>query len=58
VPETPIILRVPPRCPHCNDIGRIRLQQALKGVIIRLEWLCPFCNFEWFVCRKDEQKSA
>ena len=54
MPETPITLAVPDRCPNCQVAGRVRLQQTIQGNRVLLEWVCQACSREWLVRHKDE----
>jgi len=54
VPDTNISLRVPPECDRCGAVGKVKLQQTLKGDQVLLEWCCTACNAEWPVKRRDQ----
>jgi len=58
VPDTEIALRVPPHCIRCGAEGTIKLQTAVKGSFIELEWCCTACDVEWAVKRRDENPRA
>ena len=58
MPDTEISLRVPSHCIRCSETGRIKLQTAIQGNLIELEWCCTACNAEWPVKRRDEEPSV
>ena len=55
LPNTPIALRVPPRCDRCGREGAVRLQQNINGAQIVLHWHCSGCDHEWPVRRREEE---
>lgn len=57
LPNTPIALRVPPRCESCGREGAVRLQQNINGQQIVLHWHCNDCDHEWPVRRREEEPS-
>ena len=54
MPDTAIGLRIPQACIRCGARGTVRLQTALQGSIVTLEWLCTACNADWPVKRQEE----
>jgi len=51
--ETPISLKVPPRCERCNTPGRVHLEELESRIGVFLHWRCRACDAVWPVRRGD-----
>ena len=40
-------LHIPERCPDCQQVGGIKLEQTIKGADVDLNWCCGACNHSW-----------
>lgn len=58
MPNTPVVLTVPPVCLTCGTAGTVKLQQTIRGEHVVLEWACSACQAEWPVRRKEEVRPA
>ena len=54
MPDTPVVLRMPPACVECGRQGTVKLQETIQGTKVALEWCCTECNAEWPVRRREE----
>ena len=58
MPNTPVVLRMPPECLECGNHGPVNLQQTIKGDHVILQWCCTGCGAEWPVRRREEDLPA
>jgi hypothetical protein len=42
-----LTLRIPERCPQCDALGTVHLQQVVRGPSVHLSWECSSCEIEW-----------
>jgi hypothetical protein len=54
MPNQPLSLNRPERCPSCHIGGGIRVEQTIKGDSVLLQWLCSTCQARWPVVQDDE----
>jgi len=40
-------VRIRQRCPQCDALGTVHLQQVIRGPLVHLSWECTGCQTEW-----------
>jgi hypothetical protein len=40
-------IRIRQRCPQCDALGTVHLQQVIRGPSVHLSWECTGCQTEW-----------
>ena len=51
--DTPVSLRRPGHCLHCEAADTVHLQQAIRGDAVQLHWYCSKCHAEWPVTERS-----
>jgi hypothetical protein len=43
----PLTLKIPQRCPACQKLQTITLEQTIKGETVTFQWCCRACSHAW-----------
>ena len=49
----PLTLKIPQRCPACQKLQTITLEQIIKGETVTFQWCCRACIHAWPVRRES-----
>jgi len=55
VPNTPLRLRVPEKCPQCGTAGRVNLESTIKSQSATLKWCCRACGYDWPIENRERE---